>query len=68
VRAGRRAGRRLQGRLDIVVNAAGILHSDDVAGIEDELWARTLEVNLTGVMRVCRTALPSCSGSRRARS
>ena len=48
----------LQGRLDIVVNAAGILHSDDVAGIEDELWARTLEVNLTGVMRVCRTALP----------
>ncbi len=48
----------LQGRLDIVVNAAGIMHGDDVAGIDDGQWARTLEVNLTGVMRVCRTALP----------
>ena len=46
------------GRLDIVVNAAGIVVSDDVADIDDAVWSRLLDVNLTGAMRVCRAALP----------
>lgn len=46
------------GRVDIVVNSAGIVHGDDVAEIDDALWSRALDVNLTGVMRVCRAALP----------
>jgi len=45
-------------RLDIVVNAAGVVHNDDVAQIEDAHWQRMLDVNLTGTMRVCRAALP----------
>ncbi len=48
-----------QGRIDIVVNAAGIMQEDDVANIEDAVWARMLDVNLTGAMRVCRAALPA---------
>src|SRR6185437_15418767 len=45
-------------RLDIVVNAAGLIIPDSPATISDEVWGRTLDVNLTGTMRVCRAALP----------
>ena len=44
-------------RLDIVVNAAGLIVPDQPASVSDEVWARTLDVNLTGTMRVCRAAL-----------
>lgn len=44
--------------LDIVVNAAGLIVPDHPASISDEVWARTLDVNLTGTMRVCRASLP----------
>ena len=47
------------GRLDVVVNAAGVVASDDVADIDDAVWSRLLDVNLTGAMRVCRAALPA---------
>jgi NAD(P)-dependent dehydrogenase (short-subunit alcohol dehydrogenase family) len=46
------------GRLDIVVNVAGIVINDDVASITDECWEQTLSVNLTGTMRVCRAVIP----------
>jgi NAD(P)-dependent dehydrogenase (short-subunit alcohol dehydrogenase family) len=46
-------------RLDIVVNAAGLIVPDQPASVSDDVWARTLEVNLTGTMRVCRAALPA---------
>ena len=45
-------------RLDIVVNAAGLIIPDRPIDVSDEVWARTLDVNLTGTMRVCRAALP----------
>jgi NAD(P)-dependent dehydrogenase (short-subunit alcohol dehydrogenase family) len=48
----------LADRLDVVVNAAGIMHADNVADIEDVVWERLLAVNLTGTMRVCRAAIP----------
>jgi len=49
---------RLGDRLDVVVNAAGIMQPDNVADIEDTVWDRLLAVNLTGTMRVCRAAIP----------
>jgi NAD(P)-dependent dehydrogenase (short-subunit alcohol dehydrogenase family) len=48
----------LPGGLHIVVNAAGIMHSDNVADIEDSVWDRLLAVNLSGTMRVCRASIP----------
>jgi NAD(P)-dependent dehydrogenase (short-subunit alcohol dehydrogenase family) len=45
-------------RLDIVVNAAGLIVPDQPLNVSDDVWARTLDVNLTGTMRVCRAALP----------
>jgi NAD(P)-dependent dehydrogenase (short-subunit alcohol dehydrogenase family) len=48
----------LQGRLDIVVNGAGVVISDEAATITDASWHQSLDVNLTGTMRVCRAAIP----------
>jgi len=45
-------------RLDVVVNAAGLIIPDQPLNVSDDVWARTLEVNLTGTMWVCRAALP----------
>jgi NAD(P)-dependent dehydrogenase (short-subunit alcohol dehydrogenase family) len=46
------------GRIDAVVNAAGVDHLKPLDQITDADWARTLAVNLTGPMLVCRAALP----------
>jgi 2-keto-3-deoxy-L-fuconate dehydrogenase len=46
------------GRLDILVNCAGIGAQGDVAANEDDEWLRVLQVNLMGVVRCCRAALP----------
>jgi NAD(P)-dependent dehydrogenase (short-subunit alcohol dehydrogenase family) len=46
------------GRLDLVVNNAGIGAVGDVAANEDAEWHRVLDVNVVGVIRVTRAALP----------
>jgi NAD(P)-dependent dehydrogenase (short-subunit alcohol dehydrogenase family) len=46
------------GRLDIVVNNAGIGAIGDVAANDDAEWARVLDINVVGVARVTRAALP----------
>ncbi|MDX8452214.1 SDR family oxidoreductase [Mesorhizobium sp. VK9D] len=46
------------GRLDIVVNAAGVMILDEPETLSDEIWAKSFAVNVTGAMMVCRTALP----------
>ena len=46
------------GRLDIVVNNAGIGALGTVADNDDAEWLRVLDVNLLGMVRVSRAALP----------
>ncbi len=46
------------GRLDIVVNNAGIGAMGDIAANDDDEWARVLDINVVGIARVTRTALP----------
>jgi NAD(P)-dependent dehydrogenase (short-subunit alcohol dehydrogenase family) len=46
------------GRIDIVVNNAGIGAQGDVAGNDDAEWARVLSINVTGIARVTAAALP----------
>jgi NAD(P)-dependent dehydrogenase (short-subunit alcohol dehydrogenase family) len=46
------------GRLDVVVNNAGIGAQGDVAANDDDEWHRLLDVNVVGIARVTRAALP----------
>jgi NAD(P)-dependent dehydrogenase (short-subunit alcohol dehydrogenase family) len=54
-----------RGRLDVVVNAAGVLHRSGPADTDVETWARVLDINLTGAFRVCQAALPHPDQRRR---
>ena len=46
------------GRLDIVMNNAGISSSTRIEDLTEEIWQRTLNVNLSAQMRLCQKALP----------
>jgi NAD(P)-dependent dehydrogenase (short-subunit alcohol dehydrogenase family) len=46
------------GRIDILVNNAGIGAVGDVAANSDDEWHRVLNVNVVGMARVSRAALP----------
>jgi len=46
------------GRLDLVVNNAGCDVRGAFEDLGDEQWRRLIDVNLTGVMRVSRAAVP----------
>jgi 2-keto-3-deoxy-L-fuconate dehydrogenase len=54
------------GGLDIVVNNAGIGAAGDVSQNDDLEWARVLDVNITGIARVSRAALPHLRRSQHA--
>lgn len=46
------------GRLDILVNAAGIIMLDEPETLTDQIWEKSFAVNVTGAMKVCRASLP----------
>jgi len=45
------------GRLDILVNCAGVIARFDALGTSDEDWHRVMNVNITGTFFMCRAAL-----------
>jgi (+)-trans-carveol dehydrogenase len=53
------------GRLDIVCANAGILSSGSLADLTEEAWREMIDINLSGVWRTCRVAIPHLiSGGR----
>lgn len=46
------------GRLDVLVNCAGIVTGGSVEETDLETWNRVMAVNATGVFLVCREAMP----------
>jgi NAD(P)-dependent dehydrogenase (short-subunit alcohol dehydrogenase family) len=46
------------GRLDFLVCNAGIWKGQPVESISEELWDKTIEINLKGTWTVCRAAVP----------
>ncbi|MDL5205150.1 SDR family oxidoreductase [Streptomyces sp. ALI-76-A] len=54
------------GGLDIVVNNAGIGAQGTVQDNDDEEWHRVLDVNVVGMVRVARAALPHLRASAHA--
>jgi NAD(P)-dependent dehydrogenase (short-subunit alcohol dehydrogenase family) len=54
------------GGLDIVINNAGIGAAGTIADNPDEEWLRVLDVNVVGMVRVARAALPHLRESAHA--
>ena len=54
------------GRLDGVVNNAGVIEMSEARHAGSEAWARELDINVTGVFRVCRAALEHLIASDQA--
>lgn len=50
-------------RIDIVVNCAGIGAQGTIESNSDEEWHRVIDINLLGIVRVSRAALPALRGS-----
>lgn len=51
------------GRLNILVNNAGIVSSASIGEVDDATWDRVLAVNLSGTMAGCRAAIPAMAES-----
>jgi NAD(P)-dependent dehydrogenase (short-subunit alcohol dehydrogenase family) len=58
VRAAVAAALQRHGRIDVLVNAAGVIANDDVAAIDDAVWWQQHDTNLGGTMRTMRAVLP----------
>lgn len=46
------------GKVDVLANAAGITAEQTIIGHPDALWAKVIDVNLTGTYRAIKRALP----------
>lgn len=46
------------GKLDIVINVAGVIKLDHATKIDDDTWQKIINVNLSGTFYMCREALP----------
>ncbi|TFD54668.1 SDR family oxidoreductase [Cryobacterium sp. Hh11] len=58
--------REIEGRLDAVVNCAGVATPSPSEDVTDESWMNMLDIHLTGSMRSCRAAFPLLIESNRA--
>lgn len=46
------------GRIDILLNGAGILHYGTILETDEQSWNRVLSINLTGTYLCCRAVVP----------
>ena len=67
VRAAVAEAARAMSRLDIVVNNAGIGAAGTVEDNDDDEWRRVLDVNVLGIVRTTRAALPLLRQAARER-
>ncbi len=55
------------GRLDVLVNNAGVVSVAAVAALEEAEWNRVLSVNLTGTFLCCKAVLPHMTARQSGR-
>lgn len=66
VRSAVEAAANQLGGIDVVINNAGIGAQGDVTANPDDEWHRVLDINVLGIVRVTRAALPQLRSSERA--
>jgi NAD(P)-dependent dehydrogenase (short-subunit alcohol dehydrogenase family) len=55
------------GRVDIVVNAAGVTLKQPVAEISEDAWQSVMDTNVTGILRSCQSFYEALKASGRGR-
>ena len=61
------AAEEVLGRIDVLVNAAGILTQAPLVEMPLAQWQQTIDVDLTGVFLMCRYVVPGMVARRRGR-
>jgi meso-butanediol dehydrogenase/(S,S)-butanediol dehydrogenase/diacetyl reductase len=52
------------GRIDVLINVAGVIKLDHATNISDEVWQRIININLSGTFFMCREVLPHLVNSK----
>lgn len=52
------------GKLDVVINVAGVIRLNHATKIDDDTWQKIINVNLSGTFYMCREALPHLVNSK----
>lgn len=55
------------GKLDILMNNAGIASNTRIEEMTEDIWQRTLNINLSAQMRLCQKAVPHLKQSKAGR-
>lgn len=52
------------GRIDALINVAGVIKLDHATNITDDVWQRIININLSGTFFMCREVLPHLVNSK----
>jgi len=52
------------GRIDVLINVAGVIKLDHATNISDDVWQRIININLSGTFYMCRETLPHLVNSK----
>lgn len=52
------------GRIDVLVNVAGVTSFGSAQDLPEDEWARVIDINLTGTFRCCQAVMPAMASQR----